>query len=120
MSRILHICAVLAAWMSVLPYICGQTRIDPAQIKAWEQVAPPAVVKDSLTTGTRLQLAQVAIAQPFVDSWTMIILLDDYDHYRVAVGTDQPPVLIVCLRPKTDPLGPGCVGGLFWFAVHRK
>lgn len=93
--------------------IRGQTRIAPSQVKAWQQVAPPIQHNES---GTKLQLAQVAIDPAWIDLWVGAMQAG-YDHYNVAVVNGQPfPVLITCARPDSSPLGPGCAGGLFWFS----
>lgn len=95
----------------------GQTLLRPAQIRNWSQVAPPG----SSGIGTRLRLDQIAIDPSFIADWAATIQQGSYDHYRIAIVSDQPnPVLIVCSRPETDPLGPGCVGGLFWFTAITK
>lgn len=122
MSVTPYISMVLRLLLSVLPCISmveAQTRIAPLQVKAWLQVAPPPGSADrQWFLGTKLQLAQVAIPKLVVESWTLTIVGRSYDHYSVAVVSDRAgPILIVCVRPEADPLGPGCVGGLFWFAV---
>lgn len=96
----------------------AQTRPAPEQLRSWKQVAPPKADSKSQVSGTRVQLEQLAIDPAWIDDWLKLIGQKTYDHYRVAISAGQTnPVLILCLRPETDPLGPGCVGGLFWFAT---
>lgn len=95
----------------------GQTALRPAQVRDWSQVSPPG----SSPSGTRLHLEQLGIDPAVIADWAETIRTGGYDHFRMAVVLDQPnPVLIVCIRREDQPFGPGCVGGLFWFAVHRE
>ena len=110
-SGILQIVLILSA-----VFANGQTRPRPAQIRNWSQVAPPGIAR----AGTQLRIEQLAMDPVWVTSWTETIK-SGYDHFRVAVVTDQAnPILIVCLRRDDDPLGPGCTSGAFWFAVRRE
>lgn len=92
----------------------GQTMPRPDQIRNWQQVAPPGQVP----TGGQIRLDQLAIAPGTIAAWTATVATKSYHHYNIAVVPDQPdPILIVCARATDDPLGPGCVGGVFWFAA---
>lgn len=104
-------------WIVFAQLSQGQTKPRPDQIQDWRQVAPPGAVP----TGTQLRLDQLAIDPAWIAVWVELIRAGGYDHYRVAVDAGQKnPVLITCPRPETDPLGPGCVGGLFWFTAAKR
>lgn len=94
----------------------GQTRIRPAQIRSWRQVQPPGI----RSSGTQLRLDQLAMPAGILGFWRDAVAAGQYDHFRVAFSDQADPILIVCIRPETDPLGPGCVGGLFWFTLPRQ
>lgn len=68
----------------------------------------------------QIRLDQVAISPAAIAVWTEIVAAGSYDHYNIAVVDGQPdPILITCPRPETDHLGPGCAGGVYWFASPR-
>lgn len=115
-DKILLLIAALGLLALVAEFAKGQTVLRPAQIQNWSQVAPPG----SSRVGTRPHLEQLAIDPTWIAYWIQTIRTGGYDHFRMAVVPDQPnPILIVCLRPETDPLGPGCVGGVPWFDAIR-
>lgn len=105
--KIFLVISVLALVALVAEFAKGQTRVAPEQIREWSQVSPPKVQ----VSATRLQLRQLAIDRPFVGHETITVVRETYDHHKPA---DQPNLLLFCLRPETDPLGPGCVAGVYW------
>lgn len=60
MSRILHICAVLAAWMSVIPHICGQTRPRSDQFPNVQQVHLGGEGAGDTRPGTHVDTRQIS------------------------------------------------------------
>ncbi len=102
--------------------LAGQTRLDPRQVRDWQQVRPllhlgvTGATPSPEPTATRLDVHQLAIAESTLAAWRGIVVTGAFDHYNIAFSNQPDPILITCSRPATDPTGPGCVGGRFWFA----